>query len=85
MPKLNPLRRVPLFMVMQAAMVAREHWSELDPGERTRLQALIRKSRGRPNNLSAKERTELKDIVKHLDLIGAGRKVALGGRGRRRR
>jgi hypothetical protein len=74
-----------MFMVLQAALVAREHWSELDPGERSRLQSLARKSKGRPNNLSAKERAELKDIVKHLDLIGAGRKLAVGRRGRRRR
>jgi hypothetical protein len=47
-------------------------WGNLEPGERERLGALVRKSKGRRSNLSTAERDELLALVK---------KAAMGRRG----
>ena len=39
-------------------------WGNLEPGERERLGALLRKSKGRRSNLSTRERDELQSLVK---------------------
>jgi hypothetical protein len=39
-------------------------WGNLEPGERERLGALLRKSKGRRSNLTAGERDELWSLVK---------------------
>jgi hypothetical protein len=39
-------------------------WENLDPGERERLGALLRKSKGRRSNLTTRERDELWSLVK---------------------
>jgi predicted ArsR family transcriptional regulator len=56
------LRRIPAATVIQAAEVvrlAREHLQRLDPSERRRVVELVRKGRGRPRNLTQREREEL--------------------------
>jgi hypothetical protein len=57
-------------------VVARDHWGKLTPGERAHLSALVRKSRGRPGNLTARERGDLRRLAGKLDLPGLGRSVA---------
>ena len=42
----------------------RRAWQNLEPGERERLGGLLRKSKGRRSNLSARERDELWSLVK---------------------
>jgi hypothetical protein len=42
----------------------RRAWGNLEAGERERLGVLVRKSKGRRSNLSAKERDELLSLVK---------------------
>jgi hypothetical protein len=42
----------------------RRAWGNLEPSERQRLGALLRKSKGRRSNLTARERDELGSIVK---------------------
>jgi hypothetical protein len=74
-------------VLMEALMVAREHWSRLTPGERSHLTALVRKSRGRPGNLTPHERQDVRRIAGKLDLPGLGRNLApfagrVRGRGR---
>lgn len=85
MPRLRP---IPWLMAMQAALVANEHWTEqLSAQERTRLRRLLVKSKGRPSNLTVKERQDVRRLVGKLDVPGAGRKLlpfAAGGRKRRR-
>ena len=85
MPKLRP---VPWLIAVQAVLVANEHWTEqLSAAERTRLRRLLLKSKGRPSNLTAKERNDVKRLVGKLDVPGAGRKLlpfAAGARKRRR-
>jgi Mg-chelatase subunit ChlD len=86
MPRLTRVRAVPWMIVLQAGMAGREHWRNLDPDERTRLKHLIVLSKGRPGNLSPKERTEVRRIAAKLDLAGLARDVApIGGRRHRRR
>jgi hypothetical protein len=75
MPSLK--RASPWLYVIVAAEVAvllKEHWDRLDERERRRLPELVRKSRGRPSNLSAREKRELRRIV---DRIGP-RELAVG-------
>jgi hypothetical protein len=85
MPRLRP---IPWLMALQAAQVANQHWSEqLSAPERTRLKRLLAKSKGLPNNLTQKERDEVKRLVGKLDIPSAGRKLvpfAVGARTRRR-
>jgi hypothetical protein len=64
------LRRLPvlkLLAIAQVGILARDHLLRLSPGERRRLFALMRKARGRPNNLTATERAELGLLVIKLE------------------
>jgi hypothetical protein len=82
------LRPIPWLMALQAVMIANEHWTEqLSAAERARLKRLLAKSKGLPNNLTPKERAEVKRLVGKLDVPAAGRKLvpfAAGARRRRR-
>lgn len=52
----------------QAGLAARRQWRALPAERRARLQNLLRQSAGRPSNLSAAERRELRDLVAELKL-----------------
>jgi hypothetical protein len=54
-------------------VIARDHWQKLTPGERAHLSALVRKSRGRPGNLTSRERGDLRRLAAKLDLPALGR------------
>jgi hypothetical protein len=75
MPRLPGRKTVPWMLLLQSAMMLREHWGRLDAHDRRELNRIVRKSKGLPNNLSKNERSELLRIVRHLDLITAGRKL----------
>ncbi|HEU4977240.1 MAG TPA: hypothetical protein VFT50_19285 [Baekduia sp.] len=75
MPRLPGRKAVPWMLVLEAAMVARDHWGRLDGRDRSELARIVRKSKGRPNNLSANERSELLRLVRLLDPLTAGRKL----------
>jgi hypothetical protein len=75
MPRLPGRKAVPWMLVLEAAMIARSHWGRLDPRDRGELGRIVRKSRGLPNNLTPKERSELLRLVRLLDPITAGRKL----------
>jgi hypothetical protein len=80
-------RRIPWLVVFEAAMLMRDRWKRLPPGDRARLAELARKSRGRPNALDAQERAEFRRIARGLDLLGLVKDLAPFGRrlrGRRR-
>ncbi|HEY1524061.1 MAG TPA: hypothetical protein VGF70_13695 [Solirubrobacteraceae bacterium] len=60
--RVGALRRLPVARLMAVAelvVLAREHIQKLEPDERRRLVELVRHGRGRPGNLSTKERREL--------------------------
>ncbi len=74
-PRLPGTKAVPWMLVLQSAMILREHWGRLDDKDRHELNRIVRKSGGRPNNLTKSERSELVRIVRRLDLMTAGRKL----------
>jgi hypothetical protein len=81
-------RAVPWLIVYEMARAAKDHWDQLDPHDRNRLADLVRRSKGRPQNLTQSERDELRELVRHLQLLrlgGALGGAAIAGRRRRRR
>jgi hypothetical protein len=83
--KVARLRTVPWVFLLQAGAVLRSHWRSLSRKDRTRVTTLLRTSRGRPGNLSAKEREELRALVGKLDLKAIARDLAPLGRPRKKR
>jgi hypothetical protein len=85
MPRL--LRRAaPWLVVYEMARAAKDHWDHLDARDRNRLAELVRRSKGRPHNLTRSERDEFVQLVRRLELLRLG--SALGGAaitGRRKR
>ena len=61
------LRRAPWAVVLRVGMqIAQElgrRWASLSPYEQQELLRLLKISRGRPGNLTARERAELRRIV----------------------
>jgi hypothetical protein len=68
-------RAIPWVLLFDAAMIARDRWGRLTPGERAHLAAILRKSRGRPGNLTPKERADFRRLAEKLDLVGVVREV----------
>ena len=66
------MKALPWLVLLQASVVLGKRWSALSAKERDRLTSLVRQSRGRVGNLSAKERLELRKLSRKLDLRGAG-------------
>jgi hypothetical protein len=60
------LGRVPVGRVLAAAelvALARQHLAKLEPSERRRVLELLRAARGRPANLSQRQRRELSALI----------------------
>ena len=51
----------------ELALLAKRHLEHLEPGEGTELRRLLTKSKGRPGNLTAKERSRLMELAKKLE------------------
>ena len=80
------MRALPWVGLAQVGVAIARRWRALSGKDRARLTRLARASRGRPGNLSAKERGELRALLRKLDLRGAaGELYALTRRGRCRR
>lgn len=73
-------RPVPWLLLIEGAVAVKDHWENLSPGERQRVAKLLRKSGGRPSNLSAREKAELKRLGRKLDPAGLGKKLLPIGR-----
>ncbi len=54
------------FMLLQAALTTRRHIQQSSPEDRARLQQLLKKSGGRPGNLTAADRQELLQTARRL-------------------
>jgi hypothetical protein len=67
--------RLWVIAALEAAWIANRHWRRLDPDERARLRELARKSRGRPSNLTARERDEAAELLRKLDYAELGGSV----------
>jgi hypothetical protein len=64
------LRRVPILKLLalaELAVLARAHLAKLDAAEWRRMAELIRIGRGRPSNLSARQRRELRALVEKAE------------------
>jgi hypothetical protein len=60
------LRRLPVAKLLalgEIVVLARQHIEKLNPGERRRFLALMRRAHGRPSNLTARERAELSALI----------------------
>ena len=63
-------RHVPaarLIVLGELLLLAREHLSKLEPQERRRVFELVRLGRGRPRNLSERDRRELSRLVEKAE------------------
>ncbi len=71
MPSVNRiLRRIPaarLILLGEVLILAREHMQKLEPQERRRALELVRRGRGRPRNLSERERRELRRLIEKTE------------------
>jgi hypothetical protein len=73
-------------LMLEAAMLLREHWGRLPNRDRDELRRIVTKSKGRPSNLTARDREELKRLVRALEPLEFGRRLMpLRGGLRRRR
>jgi hypothetical protein len=64
------LRRIPILRLLAVAeivMLARDHFERLSPAERRRLVLLLRRGRGRPRNLSSRDRRELQNLIAKVE------------------
>jgi hypothetical protein len=83
--KLRRVKDLPWALLLQMGLVLGRRWRSLSAKDRTRLTELTRESRGRLDNLSAKERRELKKLVGKLHPKRTARDLVLLTRARRRR
>jgi hypothetical protein len=87
-PTVSRVKALPWAVLLQAGAVLGKRWRRLSEKDRARLRGLVRDSRGRPGNLSAKDRRELRRLLGKLDVKGGAREllaVLRGGRRRKRR
>ncbi len=69
-PPLSRLRQLPvarLLALAELAILAREHYSKLKPQDRRRILELVRRTHGRPANLTRRERAELAALLAKTD------------------
>ena len=81
-------RLVPWLILFEVLKAGRDHWDRLDPGDRARVSALMRRTRGNPRNLTGADRDELRDLGRRLRLGRLGFSLTLAaviGRRKRRR
>jgi hypothetical protein len=84
------LRRLaPWLILFEILRASRDHWDRLDPDDRARVTALMRRTHGDPRNLTAADRAELRDLGRRMRLGRLGLSIAtaaaLGRRRHRRR
>jgi hypothetical protein len=82
---------LPWLVLFEAARTLRSHLTEhLSPQDRRRVIEVVRRSKGDPRKVTARERSDLREIARQLDLMALGRDMlpivgrAARGRGRRR-
>jgi hypothetical protein len=71
-------------VLLRGGVIVGKRWTALSSKERARLAQLVRDSRGRLDNLTAKQRSELRKLVGKLDMKGMGRELLPLVRGGRR-
>jgi hypothetical protein len=64
------VKRLPVLKLLALAeivLLAHDHFGRLSPDERRRLVVLVRRGRGRPSNLSGRDRDELSDLLAKVE------------------
>jgi hypothetical protein len=80
------LRRLaPWLILFEILRAGREHWDKLEPGDRARVSALMRRTHGNPRNLTVADRAELRDLGRRLRLGRLAASVATAAVAGRRR
>lgn len=54
-------------LVAQGLVAAKRHYDRLTPKEREDLKRILRESRGRPRNVSPKDRQRLRELVSKME------------------
>ena len=68
--RLPGLKRLPLarlVILAEVAILAKSHFERLSPAERRRLVVLVRDAKGRPSNLTTRERHELEKLIAKVE------------------
>lgn len=86
------VKAIPWALLLEVAMIFRDRWMQLNPHDRAELSDIVKKSKGRPGNLTPHERQRLGVLVRKLepaavgrDLLPHARRFALRRRGLKRR
>ena len=80
MVRLSRFRGIPWLVLMELGWTLNRHYHQLPQRDRSELTRLLTKSKGLPQNLTVKEREELKRIVTSFDLKAVGRDLIPVGR-----
>lgn len=65
-----------LLLIAEVALTLKRHLDLLTPKEKRDLQGLVTKSKGRPSNLSDRERKRLRELVEKVEPIDIAKHVA---------
>ena len=84
MPSVGSLKKASVWayviVLAELAVLLKHHWERLDEKERKRLPELVRKSKGRPSNLSLREKREMRRMVDKIGprelVVGAADRVS---------
>lgn len=69
---------LPWLLLLDLLRETHSHWQDqLTDKERRRLTELLRASKGRPSNLSDRQRREVRELAGKLDLLALGKRAAL--------
>lgn len=67
------VKAIPWALLLEISMILRDRWMTLNPHDRAELADIVRKSKGRPSNLTDRERRRLGVLVRKLEPAGLGR------------
>ncbi len=76
----SPLKLTPWLIALQALVVLREHWVQLDQADRDDVVAIVRRTNGLLHKATAAERSRLVEVAKNLRPFAVARKTAFGSR-----
>lgn len=66
-----------ILILAEVALTLKRHLDLLDAKEKGDLRRLVQKSKGRPSNLTARERSRLREIVGKLDASALAKETAV--------
>ncbi|WP_320671448.1 hypothetical protein [Patulibacter defluvii] len=73
---------IPWLLLLDLLRETHAHWQDqLSERERRRLTELLRQSRGRPGNLTERQRREVRELASKLDLVKLGKRAAFTAAG----